>query len=82
MISQSNINLATIIFISFGLIFLGGAFFYTHNNQPIKIRNPIYWSLGIGLASAGSTLLVNLILKNTLPKDLLFEINAIKRKKI
>jgi hypothetical protein len=32
MITQNNVNLVTIIIISIGLIFLGGAFFYLHNS--------------------------------------------------
>lgn len=81
MITQSNINLATIIIISFGFIFLGGAFFYIHNEPGIAEKNPFFWALGIGMASGGGALLIGILNKHLLPKELLVEINNIKTSK-
>ena len=81
MITQSNINLVTIIIISMGLIFIGGAFFYTHNEPGIYEKNPIFWALGISMASGGGSLLIGILTRHLLPKTLLDEMNNIKTSK-
>lgn len=82
MFNQANVNLITIIIIAMGFIFLGGTFFYKHLSSPIHERQPIYWALGISLASGGGSLLIKLILKNLLPYDILNEMNNIKSNKV
>jgi hypothetical protein len=80
MITQDNVNLVTIIIISIGLIFLGGSFYYLHNSVEDYDSNPIFWSLGVGLASTGGTILVGLILKTILPYSVYKQLTDIKRK--
>jgi hypothetical protein len=81
MITQSNINLVTIIVISLGFIFIGGAFFYIHNEPGIYGKNPLFWALGISMASGGGSLLIGILTKHLLPKELLQEMNNIKSNK-
>jgi hypothetical protein len=80
MITQNNVNLVTIIVISIGLIFLGGSFFYLHNSIEDYESNPIFWSLGVGLASTGSAILVGLILKAVLPFTVYTQLIDLKKK--
>jgi hypothetical protein len=82
MITQVNIHLISVILISIGLIFLGGAFFYQHNSLPLHERNPIFWSLAIALASGGGSVLVGLVFKTILPKEISDQMKTLKFEKI
>ena len=82
MLTQANINLISVIIISLGLIFLGGALFYQHNASPLHERNPIFWALAIALASGGGSVLVGLIFKTLLPKELSETMRGLKKQKI
>jgi hypothetical protein len=82
MITQENIHLISVIILSLGLIFLGGALFYKHNDPPLHERNPIFWALAIALASGGGSILLGLIFKTLLPKELSNTIKNIKSQKI
>lgn len=66
---ETTILLTTIV-ISLILINIGGIFFDIHNNLPYIYNEPIYWPLAIGFSSAGGLLIVRLILKNILPRDI------------
>ena len=82
MITQANIHLISIILLSLGLIFLGGAFFYQHSAPPIHERNPVFWAFAIALASGGGGVLIGLIMKTLLPKDLSDQMKNLKSEKI
>ena len=82
MLTQENVHLISIILISMGLIFIGGALFYQHSVLPIHERNPVFWALAIALASGGGSVLVGLIMKNILPEDLIKQMKNYKESKI
>lgn len=82
MFSNENIRLVTIILISIGLIFLGGALFYQHNTPPLHERNPITWAFAIALASGGGSTLLGIIFNALLPKDLSTIMKQYKAEKI
>lgn len=82
MLTQANIHLISIIFISMGLIFIGGALFYQHSTLPIHERNPMFWALAIALASGGGSVLVGMIMKHILPEDLIKQMKQYKEIKI
>ena len=64
------IRIATIICISIGMIFLGGALFYKHSSSSMKNKNPILWAMSIALASGGGCILMELFIKNMFLYDI------------
>jgi drug/metabolite transporter (DMT)-like permease len=82
MLTKSNIHLITIIFISIGLIFIGGALFYQHSAPPVHERNPIFWALAIALASGGGSVLVGIIMKHLMPYEISQQMKTYKDSKI
>jgi uncharacterized membrane protein len=74
MIDQKQIDLATIIIISIGLIFLGGAFNYIHNSNEDYASNPIYWSFGTVFSFTGGIIFIGIILKYILPASVYKEL--------
>lgn len=61
------VNLSIIICICMGLIFLGGALFYSHDSDDPEQKNPMLWALGISISSTGSLILIGILLKGLLP---------------
>ena len=82
MLTQENLHLVSIIFISLGLIFLGGALFYQHSAPPIHKRNPIFWALAIALASGGGSVLIGIIMSQIMPCDLIKQMQLYKTSKV
>ena len=82
MLTQANIHLITIIFISIGLIFIGGSLFYQHSAPPIHERNPIFWALAMALTSGGGSVLVGIIMKYMLPYEISQQMKTYKKSKI
>ena len=66
---ETTILLTTIV-IALILINIGGIFFDIHNNIPYRYNEPIYWPLAIGFSSAGGLLIIRLILRSILPRDI------------
>mgnify|MGYP000299382484 CR=1 FL=1 len=74
-----NINSLTIIVISIIFILGSGIFLYLHESEPVEKKIPIYFAMGIILASWGANLLFSMFIKNVLPHELYSEIiNIIK----
>ena len=82
MFSDENVRLVTIILISMGLIFLGGALFYQHNTPPVHERNPVIWAFAIALASGGGNTLLGLIFKTIMPEQISTTMKHYKSQKI
>lgn len=72
------INLAIIIVMSIGFIFLGGVFMYKHHSVPYAEKNPIYFAFGIAFAGGGGRLLTSLIMSYMIPNEVLGDMNKIK----
>lgn len=69
-ITQSKVNLISLLLISIGLIIAGGSFLYLHNMYPLYERNPIYWGLAFMLISNGYSIFTKILLKNIIPTKL------------
>ena len=82
MFSDENVRLVTVILISMGLIFLGGALFYQHSKPPVHERNPMFWAFAIALASSGGSIILGIIFKNILPEHLSITMKQYKSQKI
>ena len=82
MLSDETVRLVTIILISMGLIFLGGALFYQHSTPPVHERNPVIWAFAIALASGGGNTLLGLIQKTIMPEDISKRMKHYKEQKI
>jgi hypothetical protein len=80
--SVEQIRLVTVILISMGLIFLGGALFYQHSTPPLHKRKPMLWAFAIALASGGGSTILGIIFDILLPKDLSNTMKKYKAEKI
>jgi len=74
------LRMSTIIILAISFLCVGGAFYDLATKN--YMYQPLFWPLATGFSTAGGTILIGLILKHTLPTDIIQELLYIKGHKI